>query len=178
MAVDQATRVEHKPERYLAGEMKGGAEAFRATAGGVVTLGKACLQPFTTAQYILDSGAGKALKNFSEHSTEAVETSARDFLDAQNDPDGGGQATGKLLTNLGLAVAPLPIPKRLWGLKVVEEAPKTRPELGGFPSNSWRTHFNHTRPTGQLGARPEGIMEPLEMNDPVKLQMQSPKHLA
>jgi hypothetical protein len=137
-----------------------------------VSLGKACLQPFTTAQSVLDSGAGKALKNFSEHSTEAVETSARDFLDAQNDPDRGGQATGKLLTNLGLAVAPLPIPKRLWGLKMAEEAPKTPPELGGFPSKTWRTHFNQTRPTGQVGGKPEGIMEPLAVKDPVKLRAQ------
>ena len=36
----------------------------------------------------------------------------------------------------------------------------------------WRHHPNHTRPTGVIGGKPGGVMEPLEYKDPRKLRAQ------
>jgi hypothetical protein len=59
----------------------------------------------------------------------------------------------------------MPVPKRLFGLRgLAADAPKGVPELGPFPSKLWRTHPNHTRPTGPLGGVPAGEMEKIPKN--------------
>ena len=164
-AIDHTTRVEAAPLHYLAGEIKGGAEAIQDTA----RMAKTVAQPFTTLQTLVNSDAGKALDHFRQNSAQitvgAVHQAGSDFLQAQNDPDKGGRATGKLGANIVLSAMPLPMPKRLIGVRgLAAEAPKGVPELGPFPNKIWRTHFEHTRPTGSLGGLPAGEMEKIPQN--------------
>jgi hypothetical protein len=168
MAIDRTTRVEAAPLHYMAGEIQGGAETLQDT----VRLVKTVAQPFTTLQSAMDSGAGKALDHFRENSAQitvdAVHQAGSDFIEAQNDPNRGGRATGKLGANILLAATPIPVPSRLFRLRgaaeLAADAPKGAPDLGPFPNKVWRTHFEHTRPTGSLGGVPEGEMEKISKN--------------
>jgi len=177
MAVDSATRVEAQPLHYMAGELAGGAETLKETARAV----NAVAQPFTTVQSLLDSDAGKSLDHFRQNSAQitvdAVHQAGSNFLDAQNEPNRGGRATGKLGASILLAATPMPVPSRLFRLRgaaeVAAEVPKGVPELGAYPSKTWRTHPNHTRPSGTPGGKPGGTMEPFEPKDPEKFRAQT-----
>lgn len=87
------------------------AETLKDTA----QLAKTLAQPFTTLQNLVESDAGQALDHFRQNSAQitvdAVHQAGSDFLEAQNDPNKGGRATGKVGANILLAVMPLPIPK-------------------------------------------------------------------
>ena len=138
LAIDRTTRVESAPLHYMAGEIQGGAETLQDTA----RLAKTVAQPFTTLQTLMESDAGKALDHFRQNSAQitvdAVHQAGSDFLQAKNDPNHGGRATGKLSTNILLAAAPLPVPSRLFRLRgaaeLAADAPKGAPELGPFPN--------------------------------------------
>ena len=162
MAIDQTTRVEAAPLHYMAGELQGGAETIKDTA----RLAKTVAQPFTTLQSLVESDAGKALDHFRQNSAQitvdAVHQAGSDFLAAQNDPNKGGRATGKLGTNILLAAMPMPVPRRLIGLRgLAADAPKGIPELGPYPNKIWRFHPEHTRPTRPQGSVPRGAPEKL-----------------
>ena len=173
MAIDRTTRIEAAPLHYLAGEIQGGGETLKDTA----RLAQSVAQPFTTLQSQIESDAGKALDHFRQDSAQitvdAVHQAGNDFLEAQNEPNRGGRATGKVGANILLAAMPLPLPKRLFRLRgLTADAPKGAPELGPYPNRIWRPHPNHTRPSKPPGGKPGGTMEPFEPKDLEKLRSQ------
>jgi hypothetical protein len=70
------------------------------------------------------------------------------------------------------AKSPLSRPGHFQITGTASDAPAGRPNPGVYPSERRRIHPQHTRPTGPLGAKPGGKMEPLEPKDPDKYRAQ------